>query len=348
MVQAAERRLGVRPQRRPDLLCQRIQAIENRCIQLNRHIHKTEQAIADVLVEQQQNELPDQQQHGHRQIRRLKIRLLRYQAQLADRRAEIASLQPHLIQLEHDNATLSAPIQVEFRLDAGFGTRENVAWLIEMGYEVYTKPYTSWLKSRLQQRINAKTAWVRVGKNATMTAWSAVRLDDFPYPLDLALEHFQTKDGLRASVLLHFGPTPVTADLTNWFTHYNRRQIIEAGIKEGKQVFQMHHLKVRSEAALYLQEHFATFAANLVRWAAVWLLQQQANVPAAWQDSAHLPVKSLVVAGAHTSAFVIWFDSGCQLIFTDHSIFAGLSIAIQRQWAYQLPLPFFQAFYSSA
>jgi hypothetical protein len=58
----------------------------------------------------------------------------------------------------------------------------------------------------------------------------------------------------------------VTTDLPAWFGDYNGRQTIEAGIKEGKNVFQMHHLKVRSEAALYLQEQFAAFAANLVRW----------------------------------------------------------------------------------
>ncbi|GEM_PF-2921636 len=51
-------------------------------------------------------------------------------------------------------------------------------------------------------------------------------------------------------------------------------QTIEAGIKEGNNVFQRHHLKVRSEAALFLQEYFAVFAANLVRRAAHWLVTE--------------------------------------------------------------------------
>ena len=59
----------------------------------------------------------------------------------------------------------------------------------------------------------------------------------------------------RLSVLLHYGQDAVTADLPGWFHTYNGRQTIEAGIKEGKQVFQMHDLKVRSAAALFLQEH---------------------------------------------------------------------------------------------
>ncbi len=44
-------------------------------------------------------------------------------------------------------------------------------------------------------------------------------------------------------------------------------QTIEAGIKESKQVFYLHHLKVRSEPAISLQEAFVMFAANFIRWA---------------------------------------------------------------------------------
>jgi len=87
----------------------------------------------------------------------------------------------------------------------------------------------------------------------------------------VALAHYQTGDTRRRSVLLHYGDEDVLTDLDAWFHAYNRRQTIEAGIKEGKAVFQMHHLKVRSAPALRLQEHFAAFAANFVHWAAHWL-----------------------------------------------------------------------------
>jgi len=59
--------------------------------------------------------------------------------------------------------------------------------------------------------------------------------------------------------------------LPGWLHTHNGWQTIEAGIKEGKQVFQMHHLNGRSAAALFLQEHLAASAANFVRWAAHWL-----------------------------------------------------------------------------
>lgn len=56
--------------------------------------------------------------------------------------------------------------------------------------------------------------------------------------------------------------------LLGWFQQYNGRQTIEAGIKESKQVFYLHHLKVRAEPAIYLQEAFVLFTANFIRWAA--------------------------------------------------------------------------------
>ena len=65
----------------------------------------------------------------------------------------------------------------------------------------------------------------------------------------------------------------MTTDLPAWFGRYNARQTIEAGIKETKQVFYLNRLKVRSEPAIYLQEAMTIFAANFIRWAAVWIEQ---------------------------------------------------------------------------
>ncbi len=47
-----------------------------------------------------------------------------------------------LLRFEQENAANSEPVEAEFRLDAGFGTYENVALLIEMGYDLYTKPHS--------------------------------------------------------------------------------------------------------------------------------------------------------------------------------------------------------------
>ena len=193
---------------------------------------------------------------------KLEGQLARRQAQLAVCQAQESQLQRRLEQFEADNRVNRCPIQADFRLDAGFGVRENVALLIEMGYEVYTKPYADWLTPRLKRQATGRRGWTQVGKKAEMIAWKATTLHDFPYPLDVALERFWVGDKQKHATLLHFGTDPVTTDLPAWFRRYNVRQTIEAGIKEGKGVFEMHRLKVRSAPGLYLQEQLAVFAAN--------------------------------------------------------------------------------------
>jgi hypothetical protein len=71
--------------------------------------------------------------------------------------------------------------------------------------------------------------------------------------------------------------------------------------RKAKGVFQMHHFKVRSPQAILLQDHFATFAANFVRWASLWLALQQKTLAPKVQTG----VKQAVRVLAHTSAWVI-------------------------------------------
>jgi hypothetical protein len=49
-------------------------------------------------------------------------------------------LKKRLVRFEQENQDNSQPVEAEFRLDAGFGTYENIALLIEMGYEILPKP----------------------------------------------------------------------------------------------------------------------------------------------------------------------------------------------------------------
>ena len=155
-----------------------------------------------------------------------------------------------------------------------------------------------------------------------MVAWQGKQLKGCPYPLDVALERFHTGKTVRYSALLHFGRDTVTEDLPAWFAHYNGRQTIEAGIKEGKQVFYLHHLKVRSEPAIFLQEYFVIFAANFIRWATYWL----ASLPQPDEqalDVRQLGIKRQVHVGAHVSAYISQSSEGKLLRFTDWSAFAG-------------------------
>jgi len=379
LILAAEAKTGLRPHRRTEQLTGRLKDVVTRRATAARRredsqqaLHKAQEqlpqtvaqlatcrtALAEVEADYRTRQRPERpysrlgklrhqlavlerrQARLEKTIPRIQKQLTFRQAQLAKSQAEEQLLSQRLERFKAENVANVFPIRAVFRLDAGFGTRENVALLIELGYEVYTKPYSEWLLARLKCQVNAQTVWTQVGGNAEMITWEGRQLKDFPYPLDIALQRFQTGDTQRYSALIHFGDDLVTSDLSGWFHCYNARQTIEAGIKEGKQVFQMHHLKVRSQSALYLQEQFAVFAANFVRWAAHWLATQCPQLPNGWQLSERPNVKEQVQVGAHTSAWVSWQEQGCLLRFTDHSVFAGRSLQVKNVWACQLALPF--------
>ncbi len=383
LVLAAEAATGVRPQRRTALLAERLQALslerkhaEQRLnqhqsglveaegeLQLRQeHLRAAETLLAELAADYQNRQRPERPHSKLAQARKqvqTRQRQCERQAQIAAKAAKhverqatnLAVLQAHeaalnqrLARFEHENATNPTPIQAVFRLDAGFGTWDNVALLIEMGYEVYTRPHNHQVCNSLLRRIDNATQWMRVGDNAEMVAWSSERHHDCPYPVDLALERFYTGNTLRYGVLLHFGTEALTADLAAWFAFYNGRQTIEAGIKEGKGVFQLHHLKVRTAPALWLQEQLAAFAANFVRWAAHWLSTQSFQEPAQWFDPVAASVKTLVQVAAHTPADIEWQPDGCLLRFTAESIYAGRAIQTGG-WTFQLSLPLFQVCY---
>jgi len=361
LVLAAEARMGLRPWRRTEWLRQRIQMVQAAMLPTKQRFQKQHQAVSVVqtrfLEAQQQTQQRAQlladltqtyqaQQRPERPTSRLaqarrrwqaaeqrcqrreqvwqkmQTKLAKTEAQLAQRQLELGQLQRRLERFEQDNRTNPDPLIIEFRLDAGFGTYENLALLIELGYDIYTKPHNHKIGRYLKSQVNPQTPWTRVGDNAEMIAWPRLRLKRCPYPLDVALERFYTGKTRKHSVLLHFGTDRVTQDLPAWFNRYNGRQLIEAGIKESKQVFQLHRLKVRAEPAIYLQECFVIFAANFIRWATQWLRLHVVPTENGL-DVAQLGVKRQVQVAAHVSAQVIRDSDGWLLKFSEQSAFAG-------------------------
>jgi hypothetical protein len=381
LVLAAEASTGVRPWRRTELLRQRWQALSAQRSQAEQRLthcqaslaaaqaelqlradrlQTAEATLATLVADYQERQRPErphsqlaqarqqvetrQRQHARQAqiVARTAKQIAHYQDALVLVQAQEVGLHARLQRFEHENATNPAPVAAVFRLDAGFGTGDNVALLIEMGYEVYTRSHNHQVRDSLLKQVDDTTAWTRVGANADMVAWSRQSLKSCPYPVDLALERFYTGSTRRHGVLLHFGNDAVTTDLAAWFDCYNERQTVEAGIKEGKGVFQMHHLKVRTAPALWLQEQFAAFAANFVRWAAHWLSTQCYQEPEQWLDPVAASIKTLVQIAAHTPADVAWLPDGCLLRFTDQSLYAGRTIQTGG-WAFQLSLPLFQS-----
>lgn len=380
----AERRLGRQPWRRTDLLNWRIEQREPELLKRQQRVYdaeaslrETEENLAQVnekfsamqtelqqleagYAAQERLEKPHSQlaqarnkadvwqkrcQRCQNQITKAQAWLDRQRQRLSEWETETAMLRERLQRFQTENAANPSPIQAVLRLDAGFGTDSNLALLIEMGYEIYSKPYGNWLSGLLVQMSKTRpNDWQKVGKNAEMLAWKAATLPDFPYPLDLGYERFwqspadscQPKQAF--SGLLHFGATQVTEDLPSWFDDYNSRQTIEAANKEARQVFQAHHIKVRSLPAMRLQEHFALFCANFVRFAAHWLAEQCLQVPDGWKASQSPNVKEQVKVGAHSPAYIQWYGKDCLVRFKERSVYVGRSFFVRRQIAIQLTL----------
>jgi hypothetical protein len=265
----------------------------------------------------------------------------RQQQRAQDGAVQLDQLRTRYQQLLCDNEHNPHPVRILLRIDAGFASHANIEWLIEMGYDIFTKERGTKAKDVLTDALTAKTPWHTVGRNASMTTFPSTTLNGiFTYPLNVALLRYLSGDTERYSLLLHYGDDDVASDPKGWFHGYNGRQTIEAGIKEGKTVFQMHHLKVRSPQALRLQEHLACFAANCVRFAARWLTQQQtAAIPFDTNS-----VKQMVQVCAHTSAWVWRTGDAWLLKFTDHSLFAGRFLRIGIG-PIQLPLPLLYSFH---
>ena len=155
------------------------------------------------------------------------------------------------------------------------------------------------------------------------------------------LLRYHLPDKMRHTALFYYGDTPPPA-LPDWFNRYNARQTIEAGIKEEKGVFTSKRHLVRSSIGMQLQEQFALFAANFVRWAAAWVkeLLPQANRNF---TSALGQVKTLVRIVSRSRARWVRNALGNSLIFDETGPFAGTIICLSGLVAVQLPLQLFNS-----
>jgi hypothetical protein len=253
-----EARTGLRPRRRTDLLRPRIETFERqtettqqRLLVQRESVQKARDRLAEarqqVLDRQailtdveesyrvrQREELPTSRLalarkrlkaaerrcwSRERALQSAEGRLAKTQTQRDEQQDELRRLQERLVHFERDNETNLAPVEAEFRLDAGFCTYENVALLIEMGYEVYTKAHNHQVVTFIKAKTGPETLWTRVGANAEITACERLLFKHCPYPLDVGLERFYTGRKLKHSAVLHFGSDPVTETLSKWFKH---------------------------------------------------------------------------------------------------------------------------------
>lgn len=280
---------------------------------------------------------------GWRDLKKCQNRADRINQQANEVQTQLLALDEWLAYLEVDNMANPNPVSIVLRIDAGFSTGPNLTWLIEMGYTVLTKAHHSSSTDSLRRHLATPTQWTRVGNNAEAVAMGEYYQNDCAYPLQAMLVRYHLPDKVRHTTLFYYDHSP-PPDLPDWFSLYNARQTIEAGIKEGKGVFTLKRHLVRSPIGMKLQEQFALFGANFVRWAAAWvkdlLLQTNQNFSAALGQ-----VKTLVRIVSRTRARWVRNAVGSTLIFDDAGPFTGTIICLSGTIAIQLPLPLFN-FYS--
>jgi hypothetical protein len=345
-VQALEQSLGLHPRRRSELVLSQLAILQSKLAATQQKLAVQSQQRRDWEWEHQmffQGIKPPSERAKRQQARRERLiaRSLEQEALLTKRlaglEAQQAEMQSRLAELEADNASGSSLAPLVVRLDAGFATDANLAYLIEQGYTVLSKAHSGHTSSRLMRLIASEAEWERVGANAEALALGEIRLGEGRYALHALQVRYQLPEGWRSTTLLYYGDTPPPAAAT-WFGQYNGRQVIEAGIKENKEVFSMRRPLVRSEFGMLIQEQLALFAANLVRWGAAWMRTQLEEAPPSLTRAVSA-VKGLVRVLAHSRAELVETELGCALVFDSHSAFAGAVLRISGQVVYQTVLP---------
>ena len=96
-------------------------------------------------------------------------------------------------------------------------------------------------------------------------------------------------------------------------------------------VFKMHPLKMRSQGGIALQEQFTLFAANFVRWAAVWLRDRVSHTHRRFDD-ALTRVKAMVRVMANTSAWVRNETEAVVIRFDETSAYPEVEIRLSGTW----------------
>lgn len=377
-VQEVEDVLGVRPRRRVELVYAQRQAVMEQmqrlqaCLDRNWQAEKSlwvriRQAKAEAQVHQADVACleADYQAHGRqerphshlakrrhqlasahkrearawRDLKQIQDKLTQQQTHLMALQDTLVALDEYLACLDTDNRANPNPVSVVLRVDAGFSTGPNLAWLIEMGYTVLTKAHSGNTADSLRRRLSTQASWTRVGRNAEAVAMGDYYQHDCPHPLQAMLVRYHLPDETRYTTLFYYDEAPPPA-LPAWFAGYNSRQTIEAGIKEEKAVFTLKRHLVRSAIGMQLQEQFALFGANFIRWAAAWvkdmLRQANANFVATLDQ-----VKNLVRIASHTRARWVRNALGHTLVFDESGPFAGTMIRLAGQVALQLALPLF-------
>jgi hypothetical protein len=261
------------------------------------------------------------------------------------------SLRTRIARYERDNRTNPQPLEIVFSLDGGFGTPDNVTLLTELGYDLTSKAHGQTATPQLKREVNPDTVWETVNSITQVTESQHTQFGRCPYPVRLLLTRQQRGERVRFSTLLiaprdaQWGRKP---DLGRYrlgaaesVRFYNRRQDIEAGIKEFKGVFHLGHMRFFSAEAIQIQEQLVTFLPNFIRWAIRYYFRPNAIWLPDRADRGLAQLRNVVQVAMRSQAEVCYEADGCVLRFAAKGAFAGLVIDLRQPFVFQLPLPLF-------
>lgn len=121
-----------------------------------------------------------------------------------------------------DAQTRDAVLEVRLvlRLDAGFATEANLAWLWEMGYTVLSKVHSGQTTQRLGRGIAPGAVWSAVGVNADALVLGRVALGKGQLSAWAMQVRYHLPEGLRHTTLVYLGDEEPPAE-QEWFGSYN-------------------------------------------------------------------------------------------------------------------------------
>jgi hypothetical protein len=207
------------------------------------------------------------------------------------------------------------------RHDGGFASQDNLTREAASGYYFISKGYNSLSTAPFVDRKEGEG----IPLNSVSTGWLFPNetIQGVPVPLDVLLIEQTATATPKSSMILAYLPFHLGAKAL--FTFYNARNTVEASIKEGKSVFGLHQFKVRSEYGIRLQQLFAQFAQNFVRWFQRWAVQKTQV-----DFFNHIGVKEIVKTAANTMAHIRYEPHDITLTFHEFSCYAGKQLIFKN------------------
>jgi hypothetical protein len=156
--------------------------------------------------------------------------------------------------------------RVRWRIDAGFGTFENICWLLGRGYQVLAKLYSPSTAAKLSRSVQG---WHRVpGHPGRECGLVTKPLDYGVTTTQVGVRYRAKKRGYAYAVLV---TTDAVGDPCDLADEYDGRTIMESSLSGDKGGLGLEKRRSRSLVAQQVLVMLAELAHNLLTWAGQWL-----------------------------------------------------------------------------